>query len=577
MLINGTPLNSGALNTLGGGEAASEPQPIVPGRAYRWRLVVLVGGLDMSARLTGTVSTDRERGAAGVASFTLQLAPGPVVPMDWVGRPVTIDYVTTALGQTTQTRRYSGRVITTEWDSLMRLMVCHCGDQLQQRVETMTLIEVDALTPSYWSADVFEAPAGRSRWDYLQERLETIQASLDASPAGAMRLTSWYAGRADFNFEAGSTIYNSVKVAYADLTSLTNTVEVEANYRFSRLHQASQRYVWTIPNGGGVGGFCLWRQESTELPDVPMVESAAEGAGYSLFNAGYGRLPASNPNPCGNGIPWTNRYADLLLSATFLAARRWTQAVTEKYVLSVVAPASVAQAGAVISRTSLAVEYASEFAKTWESAPFGLGVPKWVMDSELQTDNGHADDRDNVQRAGAIRCALNQAKTAIILAHTGTSVSWDVPTSMVLAVDLVHTLRVADQGITAQARCNRVLDTFDLAGGSAITTLSIGVMRGGGTDSDALVAPGVSTVAQPDNPASIGLPSQLGRRNESPPLDEALDGFVGNWDNGNPTLEAFPRRFQITAPEIPAIERDESTIEIPVVYRVAIPDDLLEL
>jgi hypothetical protein len=576
MILNGSPLGLHVLD--GFGAAAVVAQPIEPGRAYRWTLAVLVAGVDMSARLTGTVSTDRERGAAGVASFTLQLAPGPVLPMDWVGRPVTIDYITTALGQTTQTRRYSGRVITTEWDPLLRLLACHCGDQLQQRVEALTLLEVETLTPSYWSANVFEAPAGRSRWDYLQERIGTIQASLDSSPAGVMRLTSWYATWADFSFEAGSTIYNTVKVAYADLTSLTNTVEVEASYRFSRLHQSSQRYVWNIPGslGGAAGGFCLWRQESTELPDVPMIDSAVEGAGYSLFNVGYNRLPPSHPDPCGNGNPWTNRFADLLLGATFLAAKRWTQAITEKYVLSVVAPASVAQAGPVISRTTLAVEYASEFGKTWESAPFGLGVPKWVMDSELQTDNGHADDRDNVQRSDAIRCTLNQAKTAIILAHTGTSVSWDVPTSMVLAVDLVHTLRIADQGITAQARCNRVLDTFDLTGGTAITTLSIGVMRGGGSDSDALVAPAFSAVEQPDNPASIGLTSQLGRRNDSPPLDEALDGFVGNWDNGNPSLEAFPRRFQITAPEIPASDRDESTLDIPAVYRLAIPNDLLE-
>ena len=574
MLINATPLNSGALNSFVGASAPPpDPQPIVPGRAYRWRLVVVVGGLDMSARLTGTVSVDRERGAAGVASFTLQLEPGPVLPMDWVGRTVTVDYMTTALGLTTQTRRYSGRVITTEWDPLMRLMVCHCGDQLQQRVEKLTITQVDALTPSHWAPEVFESPEGRSRWDYLQERISTIQASLDSSPLGDLRLTSWYAAWADFTFDAGSTIYNSVKVSYADLTSLTNTVEVEVSYRFSRLQQSSQRYVWNL----GLGNFCQWRQSTTELPDVPMVVGAVEGAGFSMFSVGYDRLPLSSPDPCGNGIPWTNIYPDLLLGANFLAGRRWTQAVTEKYTLSVVAPGSVAQAGAVINRSSLAVEYTSELSKTWESTPFGVGVDKWYALPDLGTDNGHYDDRDPLQRARAIRCVLNQAKTSIILAHTGTSVSWDVPTSMVVAVDLVHTLRISDQGITAQARCNRVLDTFELTAGTAVTTLSIGVMRGGGDANDSLVAPAPSTIEQPDNPDNIGLATQLGRRNDSPPYDETLDGFAGNWDNGNPTLEAFPRRFQITAPEIAATERDESAVEIPAVYRVAIPNDILEL
>lgn len=571
MLLNGSPL---ALHILDGfGAAVVAAQPIVPGRAYRWRLAVLVGGLDMSSRLTGSVTTDRERGAAGVASFTLQMAPGPVLPMDWVGRPVSIDYITTALGQTTQTRRYTGRVITTEWDPLMRLMVCHCGDQLQQRIEALSVIEVETLTPSYWSPDVFEAPAGRSRWDYLQERIGTVQASLDSSPAGDLRLTSWYAETPAFIFDAGSTLYNSVRVAYADLTSLTNTVEVEANYRFSRLHQLSQRYAWGIaPNG-----FCVWRTESSELPDVPMVESAASGAGLSLYSVNYTRLPLSNPDPCGNGIPWTNRYADLLLGVTLLGARRWTQAVTEKYVLNVVAPSSIVQAGAVISRNSFSVEYTSEIGKNWESAAFGLGVTGGTVETDLQTDTGHVDDRDNLQRTGAIRCLLNQARTAIILAHTGTSVSWDVPTSMVLPVDLIHTLRVSDQGITAQARCNRVLDNFDLGSGTAITTLSIAVMRGGGSVNDALVAPAGSVVGQAENPLQINLATQLGRRDDSPPYNEALDGFSGNWDNSNPTLDAIPRRFQITGSEIPALERDESTVGINSTYRVAIPNDLLEL
>ncbi|MGA3683955.1 hypothetical protein ACPCX5_28605, partial [Pseudomonas graminis] len=71
-----------------------------------------------------------------------------------------------------------------------------------------------------------------SRWDYAQERLGTVQASLDASPAGELRLTSWYAGGENFAFGTGTTVYNSVKLSYADLTSLTNKVEIEASYRF---------------------------------------------------------------------------------------------------------------------------------------------------------------------------------------------------------------------------------------------------------------------------------------------------------------------------------------------------------
>lgn len=576
MLINGSPLNAVPLNGLSGGQSAPDPQPIVPGSAFRWRLRVTVAGVDISSRLTGQVEVDRERGAAGVATFTLQMLPGPILPMDWVGREVAIDYITTSLGVTTEKRRYTGRIVTTEWSALLRVLVCHCGDQLQQRIEKLEVAEVDALIPSFWSPDVFEAAAGRSRWDYAQERLGTIQASLDSSADGDLRLTTWYGGGEDFVFGTGSTLYDSIKVSYADLTSLTNKVEIEASYRFSRLHQLNESFHWVHPDTFGLGGtqgFCLWRQDGTELPDVAMMKDAASGSSLSIIKSpGYTRLPASGGNICGNGQPWVNSYPDLLLGLSFTGGRRWTQSVTEKYTLTVIAEASIAQAGEVITRQSQSIDYSTDRATKWESDAFGLEVP-----AAIDGTTGHTDERDEAQRQTAFRCLLNQAKTAVVQAHSGTSVSWGVPTSMVLDVDLVHTLRLSDQGVGARARCSRVLDNFDLASGSAITTLSITVMRGGGSVNDALVPPAFSVEAQANDPLSIGLATQLGGKSGAPAYDESKDGFSGNYDNADPSLEAYPRRFQITASEIAATERDEKVVEIAASYRVVIPNDLLEL
>jgi hypothetical protein len=171
MLLNGASLNSTPLNGLGA--AALVPVvpavPITQGLAFRWRLRVVVGGVDLSARLTGGVSTDRERGGAGVASFVLQLAPGAVLPSEWVGRPVAVYFISSAQGITTEALCYSGRIVKTEWSSQLRQLACQCGDQIQQRVEALDVAQIDALTPgAFWSADVFEPVAGRSRWDYAQ-------------------------------------------------------------------------------------------------------------------------------------------------------------------------------------------------------------------------------------------------------------------------------------------------------------------------------------------------------------------------------------------------------------------------
>lgn len=575
-MLNGSPLNSGPLNSGSSSASVVEPQPIVPGYAFRWALRVLVGGVDFTARLTGQVDVDRERGAAGAANFTLQMLQGSILPMDWVGREVSIDYITTAGGVTTEKRRYNGRIVTTEWDSIGRLLLCHCGDQLQQRIEKLSVAEVDALVPAFWSPDVFESPEGRTRWDYLAERLSTIQASLDSSAAGELRLTSWYGGNVDFVFGQGSTIYDSVSVSYANLSSLTNTIELEASYRFSRLHQLNETFTWTHPETSGLGGtqgFCLWRQASSELPDIAMVKDSASSAGMSIIKSPiYLKTPGSGADICGNGIPWINNYPDLLLGVTFTGGRRWVQSVTEKYALTVVAEASVQQAGAVIARDSLSVDYSTELASTWESAAFGLEVP-----AAVDGESGHVDERDEVQRQSALRCLLNQAKTTVVLAHTATAVSWSVPTSMVPDVDLIHTLSLLDQGVLAQARCSRVVDAFDLGSGSAITTLTVKVMRCGGSNQDQLTAPAFSTVPQAEDIVAPALDTQLGGKPDSPVYDEDLDGFSGNYDNADPTLPVFERRLQITASEIPATERDELVVDIPATYRLTIPNDPLEL
>lgn len=573
MQFNGSPLNGLPLNALA--VAVAETVPIVKGFAFRWRLAVVVDGEDVSSRLTGTVTVDRERGAAGVAELVLQLLPGPVVPSDWIGRTVTIVYTSTAQGVTTLSLRFTGRIVKTDWDSLNRMLSCQCSDQLQQRVEAMEISAIDSLTGGYWSPDVFEAVEGRSRWDYALERMGTIPASLDSAPDGTLRVSSWYAAaQPDFVFGPDTTVYQSIQVSYAELTNLTNTVKIEADYRFARLWQWNIHYSWIHPDMGGSAGetgFCLWRQDDTELPDVDMVVSATESSGQTLLNASYQRLPPTGVY-CDPPQAWINTYTDLILAAGWTGARRWNQPVTLQYRLNVVAEASVAAAGEVIGRERIALEVETDASNAWESDEITGG------------DTGQTDVIDEARRVSAMVCILNQSATTVISAHTQTEVSWDVPTSMVMDVDLTHTLRLEDQGVGAQARCSRVNDSFDMASGLAITTLSISVMRGGGTVSDPLTAPAFVPYSPEDgDPETLDkvLPTQLGGRNESPIYDEEKLGFSGNYTENdldiNPDLELFPRRLDLEAPEIAEPLRDEKTIEVPVSYRVAIPNDWLEL
>ncbi|MCO6705181.1 hypothetical protein, partial [Streptomyces sp. CHB9.2] len=78
---------------------------------------------------------------------------------------------------------------------------------------------------------------------------------------------------------------------------------------YARLWQQSNGYTWVHPEtqgASGLGGFCQWRKESSETPDVDMIESAVSGSGQTLVSGSYYTIPLSMPNPCGDGIPWVN-------------------------------------------------------------------------------------------------------------------------------------------------------------------------------------------------------------------------------------------------------------------------------
>ena len=75
-------------------------------------------------------------------------------------------------------------------------------------------------------------------------------------------------------------------------------------------------------------------------------------------------------------------------------------------------------------------------------------------------------------------------------------------------------------------------------------------------------------------PAASNMPRISPTCSSVMPISGTLDGFSGNYSQ---TSGDYPRRFQATADEVLETLRDENVVEIPAVYRIAIPNDLLEL
>ena len=560
-MLNASPLNAVPLNGLA--SASAEPEYIVRGQSFVWALRVLVGGVNLTAQLTGTVTVDREEGAAGIAGFDLFIAPGvAVVPPDWKGRPVSIDYISTSQGATTEARRYTGQISIANWNPVTRVLACECSDQLQQRVEGMTVEAIDSLVGGYWSSDVFEEVEGRSHWDYALERLSTRPVSLDCSPLGDMRVTSWYAGAPAFVFGEGTVLYQTLDLQQSDLSRTTNRIEVEFSYRYSRLWQRNQTYGWIVP----AGSFCNWRLDSHELPTIEMVQDALTGSGQTIVSQNYVTAPLTDPDPCGTGIAWVNEFDNLVIGTGITGGRRWVQTVTESYTLTFATPDGEDEVRRVVQRQSASLQIDTE--------------DEWTDGDMAGTDTGYQDVIDDSRRAAVFDVVANQARTDLIAANRETVLAWDVPTSMVLGIDLIHTLEVDCSGVRARGKCRRIVDSFDLAGGAAVTTLSIAIMRGGGVNDPLSLPPRLGAIpVDPGESGTIQLPTQIGGRSTDPEYDEDKLGFAGNWSvaDNNEGQEPFPRRFDLEAPEIPETDRDEYAPTAERLYRVGIPNDLLEL
>ncbi|WP_395501836.1 hypothetical protein [Ectopseudomonas mendocina] len=574
MLIGAQPLASGPLAVAMG--STYEPVYVVRGQAFNWRVRLLVDGVDLTSQVTGMIDVDLEEGAAGVGGFVLYLPPGPVVPDDWKGKPVLIDFISRNRdGVITEQRLFTGKIEMPEWDPTWRLLACDCSDQLQQRVEGMTIEAIDALTGGHWSADLFEPVTGRSRWDYAQERMESRAASLDCSPTGTVRVTNWAAAVVPhFVFGPGTTLFESVQIDLQPLGAATNRLEIDVGYRFPRLWQHTQTFGWTHPEASSVGipGFCQWRTWTSDLPTTEMIEDAITGAGLQLMGGVGGfKLPLSMSDPCGDGRPWLNTFDNLWLSMTASGGRRWVQQVTESYKLVMTALGGESEATQVIARDSGNVAIESSRADEWESSKPVSGLPE------------STDLADEVRRTAAMLTLLWGGAVQLLSAHRGTTLSWQVPTDLALGVDLVHTLRLEDKAL-AQGKCRRIQHRIDIEGGTAITTISVAISRGGGVVDPLTVPARPDTSLSPITGTSV-LVTQLGGRFNDPisgaaipPYDDTRLGFSGNWDvKDDLTAPDFPRRFDVEAVEIPELYRDERTGEVTAHYRVAIPNDLLEL
>lgn len=151
-MIGAEPILGAPIVAPGGdGGSVNPPLPVVPGSSYDWTVVVRFGGFDLTSMVIGRIEIDREEGAAGIAGCFLIFDEGvAVIPTDWIGVAFSVDIVSTTAGVTTSARLFTGVLSQPDFDPVTRIMTCAASDNIQLRVESLSVEQILALIPGYW-------------------------------------------------------------------------------------------------------------------------------------------------------------------------------------------------------------------------------------------------------------------------------------------------------------------------------------------------------------------------------------------------------------------------------------------
>lgn len=453
------------------------------GRAGIWATIVTIAGVDVTARIVGDIRIDAEEDSARVADLTIAPASTSFTVAAWVGKPITIDIAAMHTGSPTSVERlFTGIIDTPVLDLAGRRIGLRCTDDLQGVVEAMDAAAIDAAIPDgYYSPAIFD-PAARG-WSRAQDRLSTVPASLDLTPARALRLTDWEAKTlADLAFTDAHLLDGSPSVAIAGAHQLVNVVDVDFGYRFPRVKAECFSVGYSYVNETNIADFAAalsWFLQRSA------VVSAIEGAGATVESIAYTPLPSS---PIGSWYPSVYD-AELCMGFTATCSFDYGQMTEERHAITVSAPNSVSAVGTRRDRLSGALEgvyppvvAAETSALLWKNKVSGIPPQDRALPIVGQTtaaDVTLTADSDRSAADAAMETLIAIAKTKIWASHRHNAVSAAVPLNP--AVDVDKTISVSVPGLTAKGKCRSVSHRLSPDSGEAVSEFELAICSIAGT------------------------------------------------------------------------------------------------
>lgn len=578
--------------TASAGLSISVVSPLVFSSAsgsIRWLPTVVIGAVDVSARLTGAMKVSAAEDSARVASLTL--IPASAADLDsYEGKSITIDVTLFRTGQTATYRLFTGVVERSVFSVSERVVSVSCRDGWQERpAACASAAEVEALLGGLATTSSLLLPWSDAKPDpaaYFTGLLETLPGSTAIDSAGVWQVVPWSIGTASATFPAAEVFDGSVEVTTAARADVPAAVRATLAVRSHRLHSAEVAIDWTAVNYS--------RYIVDGLPVLP--KSTVQAALDSITGWLVKGAPVIvEPTP-GTYGPITGAYyivtpemaRTVCESFTATLYRRWYQEV------EVVYSVTIDMGGASSRDDSINAAVSSNFdASAWETTPswasinaiYSANAPTPVvtptgyegLPEPWPPANGAVDHPGNITEpdlqaaaeqvvARAVRRAASGKRRRTVRFARPLDPRWEI--GAVLAVNAA--------GVAATGQVSELEHDLDMDSGALASTFTLAVPDSSGSttsSSASVTAPGntvVHALTAPDLTNWVGasydtLPD---------PDDDTVQGFLCNVvptsDNYDLTAPVYEPQFRIVMPEITATVRDPLTVETPITAAIAI-------
>ena len=567
--------------------------------AVRWSPLVVIGGVDVSARLAGAISVSAAEDSARVASFSVVPA-SPAELWGFDGKTLTIDVALFKSTSTAVYRLFTGIIERYEFDPVTRVAQLACRDGWQERPLACTsAADVEALLGGLATPSAAVAPWSATEPDpaaYFSTLLDTLPGATAIDANGLWRVIPWSIGAPLATFTSDDVFDDSVRVLTAARADVPSAVKAALAVRYHRLHAAEVDLNWTA-----VANTYYVVDGLPTLPKSTVMEALQGVSGWLIKGkpAIVEPLPGNYPVlVMGNTVYYTvsAEFARTTCkSFTATMYRRWYQEVEASYTIT------IPMGGASDRDESIRASVASTFdAGAWETAPsaesasgiYQANAPTVAtpptgyegLPAPFPPGNGALDYLGDITLPDLQAAAQHVVARAVRKAAAGKRnrrVVFERPLDPRWEIGAVLALNAC--GVSAVGQVSEFEHDLDLDTGSVASTFTLAVPESVGASTSfvaTVAAPSASVTHALTDPV---LSTHVGASYDTPavPVEDDLLGFLcnvvptsANYDASKPVFEP---QFRLILPEIAASVRDPLSVEVPISASVAIAGGSLTL